>query len=350
MKLKKFLLLTAIASIMFGGTACQSRSDVASNDAQSNGRTTKVATPGEGTTLKVGHSDWMEEVFVLEILNTALKELGYKIADMQQADYAALHVSIMNGDLDYTSFYDPTQLNMIEKLGGKKTFALVGEISRGQDGYLIDKATSEKYKITNIKQLQDPKLAQLFDSDGDGKANMAGCQVGWGCNETNNYQLKVYGLQDTVKQDEANYTLLLTDVLTRYKQGKPVLYYGSYPGWIFSKLKLDKDVVWLEVPFTALNGLKNVTEADTTVDGKNLGRLPVLHRIIANPKFIEANPVVKRLLEAANIPADDISAESVLIQAGENSPEDIRRHAQKWVEDHRSQVNEWLNKARQSAN
>ena len=349
MKLRRFLILTVITGLVTWVIACQPNPDIANDDTQLNEPATEAVMPGDGTILQVGHSDWMEEVFVLEILNTALEELGYDIADRQQADYTALHASIVNGDLDYTSFYDPTQLNMFENMGGEAALSLVGEISRGQDGYLIDKATSEAYQITNIAQLQDPELAQLFDSDGDGKANLAGCQVGWGCNEDIRHHLEVYSLQDTVEQDEANYTLLLADVQTRYEQGEPVLYYGSYPMWIFAQLKLDEDVVWLEVPFTDLPGLPNVTDADTTVDGKNMGRLPVFHRIIANPEFLEANPVVKRLFEVANVPADDISAESVLIQAGENSPEDIRRHADKWIEDHRARVDEWIKQAQQAA-
>ena len=48
-------------------------------------------------------------------------------------------------------------------------------------GYLIDKKTAEKYHITNIEQLKDPKIASLFDANGDGKADMTGCTPGWGC-------------------------------------------------------------------------------------------------------------------------------------------------------------------------
>ncbi len=32
--------------------------------------------------------------------------------------------------------------------------------------------TAEKYKITNVEQLKDPKIAKLFDSNGNGKADL----------------------------------------------------------------------------------------------------------------------------------------------------------------------------------
>lgn len=46
-------------------------------------------------------------------------------------------------------------------------------------GYLIDKKTADEYKITHISQLSDPKLAKLFDSNGDGKADLVGASAGW---------------------------------------------------------------------------------------------------------------------------------------------------------------------------
>lgn len=42
----------------------------------------------------------------------------------------------------------------------------------------IDKKTAAQYQITNLEQLKDPKIAQLFDSDRDGKANLVGCVPG----------------------------------------------------------------------------------------------------------------------------------------------------------------------------
>ena len=52
----------------------------------------------------------------------------------------------------------------------------LGPFSEGAlQGYLIDKKTRDKYGIKSIEQLKDPKLAKLFDIDGDGKADLTGC-------------------------------------------------------------------------------------------------------------------------------------------------------------------------------
>lgn len=45
---------------------------------------------------------------------------------------------------------------------------------------------------------------------------------------------------------------MMADTITRYKEGKPVLYYTWTPYWISDVLKPGRDVVWLEVPFSSM--------------------------------------------------------------------------------------------------
>ncbi|OLT68771.1 hypothetical protein BI334_30540 [Moorena producens 3L] len=39
---------------------------------------------------------------------------------------------------------------------------------------------SRLWNTIKPEQLKNPKIAKLFDSDGDGKANLTGCNPGWG--------------------------------------------------------------------------------------------------------------------------------------------------------------------------
>jgi glycine betaine/proline transport system substrate-binding protein len=73
-----------------------------------------------------------------------------------------------------------------------------GTFVTGAQGYLIDKKTADQYHITNIDQLKDPKIAKLFDTNGDGKADMMGCSPGWGCEAVINHQNKAFDLAKTV--------------------------------------------------------------------------------------------------------------------------------------------------------
>ena len=71
-------------------------------------------------------------------------------------------------------------------------------------------------------------------------------------------------------------------------------------------------------------------------------------RVVANREFLANNPGAARLFELAVIPLDDIAAQNQLQFAGENTPDDIRRHAQTWIENNRPLVDGWLAAAREA--
>lgn len=303
--------------------------------------------------VRSAHSNWIEERFQTEIVNIGLEQLGYTIAPLQEITYPPIYLAIANGELDYSPiFYERAHAKFFENAGGDQKLTTLGILTDNLiQGYQIDKKTAEQYQITNLEQLKDPQLAQLFDTDGDGKANLVGCNPGWGCELAIDHHLEAYGLLDTVEHDKGQYIALLANAIERYQQGQPILYYAYGPHWVSAVLKPDQDVIWLEVPFTSLPAEQGeVTAKETTIDGKNLGFATSRQRIVANPKFLAANPVAHRWLEQVEIPAEDVTRESLRIKDGEDSPEDIRRHAQAWVKTHQTLFNRWLAAARNAAN
>ncbi|NEP31918.1 MULTISPECIES: glycine betaine/L-proline ABC transporter substrate-binding protein ProX [unclassified Moorena] len=324
--------MTLIACLM-GSIACESTSS------------------GKKTKVRSAHSNWIEEQFQTEIVNIGLEKLGYEIEKPKEIDYPIIYVSVANGDLDYSTInYEKSHIEFFENAGGGKKLERVGVLTPdGVQGYQIDKKTADKYNITNLQQFKDPKIAKLFDTDGNGKANLIGCNPGWFCEVVIDHHLKAYGLEDTVEHIRGQYIVLLADVMTRYKQGESIMYYTYQPHWISTILKPDQDIIWLEVPFTSLpESQKGLTEKDTSVDGKNLGFTVDRQRIVANKKFLAANPVAKRWFELVQIPAEDINVESLKIKEGESSPEDIRRHAKEWVENRQELFDSWVEEAKKA--
>lgn len=311
------------------------------------------AMPGKGLEVKSSHSPLQEEAFQTEIINMGLRKLGYKIPKPKQVEYTTMHIAIGNGQLDYMPVHwEKAHRSFFEKGGGDKKLERVGTLTSNlSSGYQIDKKTADKYNITSFAQLKDPKIAKIFDSDGDGKANLTGCNSGWFCEFVINHHIKTYGLQDTVEHNQGSYSALIIDTITRYKQGQPVLYFTWTPMWMANVLKPGKDVVWLEVPFTSLpKSQKDLTEKDTSVDGKNLGFAVDSMRIVANKQFLAKNPAAKRLFEQIQIPVEDINKQNQQFKEGENKPEDIRRHAQEWVKSHQELFDGWVEEARNAAN
>lgn len=344
--LKKLTLTTALTAVLMGLIACQSTSDSGNSALTETGE----VLPGQGIRVRsaVGLP---EERFQTEIVNIGLEKLGYKTQKIKELDYSAMYVAIANQDLDFTAaHYVRGHVEFFENAGGSQKLERLGNIvDTVTQFYQIDRKTAEEYNITNLEQLKDPNIAKRFDSDGDGKANLIGCNTGWRCEQVIEHHIDVYGLRDTVEQDAGSYFALIADAIARYRQGEPILFYSWTPFWLSSVLKEGEDVISLEVPYTDLPGdLAQYTEKDTSVAGKNTGLLVDQIVVLANQEFLAANPAAKRLFELVQVPVEDVSAENDLIQQGEDKPEDIRRHAEEWVEKNQELFNSWVEEAQKA--
>lgn len=228
--------------------------------------------PGTGKTVQPIQSTVAEETFQTLVVNKAMEALGYTVQPTKEVDYNVGYTSIANGDATYLAVnWDPLHKDKYEQAGGDNKFYRKGEyISGAAQGYLIDKKTADKYHITNIEQLKDPKIAKLFDTNDDGTADLTGCNPGWGCESVVNHQMKSFGLEKTVTNNQDNYAALIADTIARYRNGESILYYTWTPYWVSGVLVPGKDVTWLEVPFSSLPG--NRSDIDTALpNGKNYG-------------------------------------------------------------------------------
>ena len=335
--LPKFSLITVSILLLTSLSACQTAPESSESNKKSQ------------VTLRTAHSTWIEEHFQTEIVKIGLEKLGYQVKTPQEIEYPAIYLSVANEDLDYSViYYTPGHDAFFENAGGEAKLEGVGVLTPdGIQGYQIDKKTADKHNINNIQQLKDPKIAKLFDSDGDGKANLVGCNAGWSCELIIDHHLEAYELEGTVEHDRGQYTPLLANTITRYKQGESVIFYAYNPHWISTVLKPDQDVVWLEVPFTSVpENMGDITEKDTSVNGKNQGFPNTQQSIVANKKFLAANPIAKRWFELVQIPIADINQESLRISEGENKAKDISRHAQEWVTNNQELFDSWIETAK----
>lgn len=358
MKQKLLLLfsLTMILALTLG--ACSGGGggdDTTSEDGDTTGG-------GASGTVRLARATWNTGFFTAEIYSILLSELGYSVEDVEPLANDAFYISAARGDVDmWVNGWFPIHNTYLEdpKVQGK--VELVGNVVKAGaiQGYLMDTKTSQEHQITNIEDLKNPEIAALFDSDGNGKANLIGCPEGWGCAKTINHQLEAYELGDTVEHVQGEYALLMGEVVSRYQRGEPILFYTWTPNWTVHKLKPGEDVVWLEVPFPSLTEDQKAFEADEfitipDVEGCATGQSTCKMgwpygdiRPVVNTEFINNNPQVRALLEQASVPFEDITAQNARMEDNdEKSDEDVKMHAQEWVDQHREQVDAWLEQAR----
>lgn len=303
--------------------------------------------PGEGVTVRPILPVQIEEHFQHRILFHALQDLGYTIAEPNEAEYQTLILAIGAGDADFTAVeWRTLHDGFYQEAGGDKVMSKVGHYIEGAlQGYLVDKKTYDS-GVTDLSQLADPEVAKKFDADGDGKADLAGCIPGWGCERVIETALDAYKLRDTVTHNQGAYQAMIADVMARYKNDQPILYYTWTPYWVSGALVPGKDVEWLSVPFTAL---PDGGTGNTEFNGKNLGFAVDEIGIVARNDFLAANPAAAKLFEVAKLDINDISAENKMITDGQNKPEDIEKHATDWIAAHQAEYDGWLEAARAAA-
>nr|WP_051301926.1 glycine betaine/L-proline ABC transporter substrate-binding protein ProX [Sedimenticola selenatireducens] len=314
------------------------------------GTTLAADLPGKGVEVQPLKSSIAEETFQTLVVMKALEALGYEVKPIKEIEYAAGHIAIANGDATFLAdHWDPLHVDFYNKAGGDEKLYREGVYSGGAlQGYLIDNKTADKYGIKNVAQLKDPKIAKLFDSNGDGKADLAGCNPGWGCEKVIEHHLDAYGLRDTVVHNQGSYGAIIADTIARYKQGDSIFYYTWTPYWVSGVLVPGKDVVWLQVPFSSLPGARE--NVDTSLpDGSNYGFQANTQRIIANRAWAEANPAAAKLFSIMQLSNNDISAQNLRMRDGEKSAADVERHADAWIKGHQATFDGWIAEAKKAA-
>lgn len=309
-----------------------------------------AAQPGEGVEVQPLKSSIAEETFQTLLVSRALEELGYEVEDIQELEYAAAHVALANGDGTFMAdHWDPLHSDFFTRAGGEEKIYREGVYSPGAlQGYLIDRETAEEHNITNIEQIADPDIAALFDTDDDGKADLSGCNPGWGCEQVIEHHLDAYDLRDSVTHKQGSYSAIIADTITRFEQGESVFYYTWTPYWVSGVLVPNEDVVWLEVPFSSLPGERR--DADTALeDGTNYGFQANDQRIIANQEFADENPAAAKLFSIMKLSANDISAQNLAMRDGQDSESDIERHVEGWIKSNRDTFDGWVEEARAAA-
>ena len=293
--------------------------------------------PGKGVTVSPIKGSPANAWFQHMVVQLGLEALGYQVEETLEADFPALHLAVASGDADYTfNHWKPLHNGFFDKSGGENVMTRVNAAITGAgQGFYIDKKTAEAQGITSIQQLSDPAIAALFDADGDGRANLSGCNPGWGCEIAIEDHLDGLKLRETVQHDQGSYFAIMADTITRYNEGGAILYYTWAPNWISDVLVPGTDVVQIGV------------QADGDMDpGFAVNDV----YIVANNDFLAENPAAATFLEMVDIPIGAVNAAQVKLRDGENTLEDFRRHAADWVAANQTEFDGWVAAAAAAAN
>jgi glycine betaine/proline transport system substrate-binding protein len=311
--------------------------------------------PGAGKTVHMAQATWDTGWFHAQIYKQLLEELGYTVEGPTTLDNPPFYQAVAQGDVDlWVNGWFP--LHNTYRPTFESGAEIIGAVAEGGalEGYLVDKASAEKFGISSLEDFKRDDVKAAFDRNGDGKADLVACPPGWGCEVNIEHHLDAYGLREHVNPIKAAYSASMADAVAAYEAGEPIFFYTWTPNWTVNELVPGEDVVWIEVPEVDLpEAMADLEDAATlagvegcVADPCTLG-FPANDIVpVANSAFIEENPAVRSLLEEVSIPLSDIFAQNAAMNDGAGSTEDIARQAAEWIETHREEVDGWLAEAR----
>ncbi len=315
--------------------------------------------PGEGVEVSMARASWDTGYMQAAIYQQLLGELGYTVNDPseQEMDPATFFPALAEGDIDFwaNTWFPTHRTQFIEGTPVEGKVEQVGNemLAGGLQGILIDKATADEYGITSIDQIgADPELSALFDSTGDGIADVYACDEGWGCRTVIEEWFTQNGWNDTtLDQLSASYTAVFTEAVARVNDGQPTLVYSWTPSAYVTELRPGDNVYWLstENPLPEQAGAAALGEDTCPGQPCEMGFVAADIMVSANVEFLAANPAAKRLFELVEIPVTDVALQNVEYQNGANTEEDVANQAASWIEQNREKVDAWLEEARNAA-
>ncbi len=330
-----------------------------------------VATDQESETpvVRPGRANWSTGYFQAAVYAALLEELGYDVTDPAVHEYppAEAYIAMAEGNFDFwpNGWYSQHYTHYDQPLDDGTTVGdhllVVGRQvpAAALEGLVITKSVAEEHAIESLDQINDdPDLVALFDTDGDGLAEMQGCQEDWTCDDIIDETIERNGWSN-LEQIKAGYPGMAAVAHERVENGEPVIQYVWSPSGYLTRLVPGENVLWLSlgdhdhVIDGSTEGGFDFSYADAAPFGDRCSGEPCWIgwevadiQVTANADFAESNPVATALFEVVELTIDDIAAENVRYDAGENTEEDVRRHATEWIADHRPLVDDWLAAAR----
>lgn len=245
------------------------------------------------------------------------------------------------GDIDvHPDVWLPNQESFTKKYVDEAgTVTLSSNPYEGNQGFCVSKDFGEANNITDIADLGRPDVAELMDSDGNGKGEMWIGAPGWASANVNEVKVRDYGLLnfiEPIRAEEAVKTARIKDSIAK-GEGYAFYCYKPHAVWFMFDVKMlteptydpekykatqpDVDPDWYENSFVATkDALKHV-------------------QIAWSNSLLDRSPAIAEFFANFALTADDVSNLAFEISANGRDPVDV---AKEWVETNSDRVDAML--------
>jgi len=193
-------------------------------------------------------------------------------------------------------------------------------------------------KVSSIEDLNDPEIAAMFDTDGDGLGEYWPGDVTWASTKRWQIKFKSYGLDALWEPNIVSADTFKAGLAAAYASSAPQLFYH----WTPEALHVQYDLVALEEP-ERFDGCE-----DVDLDAENWLEVSEFECVIApndvhvafSKSLYERNPPVANMLKNVQFTGDEINEWIVEMFENKRDPAEV---AEEWIEDNADIVNGWIN-------
>ena len=333
-----------------------------------------MSMPGEGVSITQARANWTTGYMQAAIYHHLLEELGYDVSEPADLELAPANAYVAMAEDAFDFWANSWYPNHDPFLNGEmpdgslvnEHVSVVGQemLAGGLEGLMTNKSLVDEHGITTFDQIiNDDALFELYESTdpnpGDGILQILGCIEGWGCYVALAETLELAGYGDRAEQLEAGgYDAVIAEAVSRAESGTPFIAYTWTPSGYVTQLIPGVNAMWLaheagkvhdgstDNPGFAVTAPASLGTDVCTNDPCWLFRNSADIKVTANNDFLTANPSAARLFELVQISVVDVALQNVLYDGGENTTDDVNRHAADWIADNRDLVDGWLAEAR----
>ena len=244
------------------------------------------------------------------------------------------------GDIDvHPDVWLPNQKSFTDQfVDGTGNVALSENSYEGKQSFCVSKEFSEKNNVTSIFDLARPEIAEMMDSDGNGKGEIWIGAPGWASANVNQVKVRDYGLMPFMEPIRADQAVMTATVGDSIKKGQGYAFYCYSPHAIW----FQHDIVRLSEPefdeekYVALQPDQdpNWFENSKVMTEDALKQVQVAY----SKSLEERSPAIADFVKNMALTGDDVSSFAFEIEAGKDAA-DV---AKVWVDANSDRVDGWL--------
>ncbi|MEM9970270.1 MAG: glycine betaine ABC transporter substrate-binding protein [Pseudomonadota bacterium] len=293
---------------------------------------------------KIAISDlnWNGAKAIANVLKAVINgPMGSEADIVQGMNQAAVIMEGMDkgdGSVDiYTDLWMPNQQALWDEYVDVRGSVATNQPYAGTSNIYVPTYMAEK-GITSIEDLNDPEVAAMFDTDGNGKGEYWAGDVTWASTKRWQIKFKSYGLDGLWEPNIVSADTFKAGLEAAYSSSQPQLFYY----WTPEAIHVKYDLTALEEP-ARFDGCE-----DVDLDAENWLEVSTFECVIAsNEIFVgysksleERNPAVAQMLSNVQFTGDEINEWIVEMFENKRDPQIV---AEEWIEDNMDVVNGWIN-------